>query len=347
MINTSIVAPLVDRETRNADTALMLSMAPLWRNPQYVVGNLQIDEQLRAQIAAVCENPQQAERTRQTAQAAIVLAGNQLAAIQNNVAARPGGSDDEQMLLSTLLKVAVTAIEATETTTDGSRALLQVQLPADSASQAIATVAPTLLAARRAAYQAQSLNNMKQIMLAMHNYHDVYKVLPAAINHKNPGDPGHSWRVALLPYLEQQDLYRQYRFDEPWDSEHNRRLIERMPEVFRNPNQPADTKFTNYFVFVGGGAIFDPGKAPSFRDIRDGTSNTIAIVEAERHIPWTKPEDIPFSPNQPLPKLGLGDGRVSIGLADGAVRTVPLNIPEAVFKNLIMRSDGQLIEWDF
>src|SRR5207249_2796575 len=84
---------------------------------------------------------------------------------------------------------------------------------------------------RIAGRRTVSQNNLKQIGLAMHNYHDTYRHFPPqALTDKN-GKPLLSWRVAVLPFIEQDNLYRQFKLDEPWDSEHNRKLLERMPKL--------------------------------------------------------------------------------------------------------------------
>jgi hypothetical protein len=149
-----------------------------------------------------------------------------------------------------------------------------------------------------------------------------------------------------LPYLEQSDLYHQYNFDEPWDGPHNRKLIDKMPRVYgyptlggANPSQPA------YFVFTGPETILGKGDKPSFVDVTDGTSNTILAVEAKRDIPWTKPEDIPFDSKLPLPEVGgfSPDGFDAL-FGDGSVRHIKKSINPILFKALITRAGGEVID---
>src|SRR5260370_37344826 len=103
----------------------------------------------------------------------------------------------------------------------------------------------------------KSSNNLKQIGLAMHNYEGVYRTIPpSAICDKN-GKPLLSWRVAILPYIEQDNLYRQFNLDEPWDSENNKKLIPLMPRTYASPLAPTEEGKTYYKVFGGGGANFD------------------------------------------------------------------------------------------
>src|SRR5207249_2954876 len=119
----------------------------------------------------------------------------------------------------------------------------------------------------------QGQNNLKQIGLAMHSYHDTYKHLPMhAIYSKDGKTPLLSWRVAILPYIEQNNLYMQFKLDEPWDSAHNKKLLEMMPKTYQMPNveggQPSTTR---YLAFTGKGTVFEGTKGIRIQDITDGT----------------------------------------------------------------------------
>lgn len=176
-----------------------------------------------------------------------------------------------------------------------------VARPAAESSRPEALAGP-FTRARETARRAQSISNLKQIALALHNYHDVYKTFPTASYPDEKGKPRLSWRVAILPFVEGNQLYLEFRFGEPWDSEHNMRLIERMPEVYRSPSSRADEGKTNYFTVRGPRTVFPgPGKQVQIAEIRDGCSNTILVVEASdrRAVVWTKPDDFEPDPNTP------------------------------------------------
>src|SRR4051794_34899444 len=164
--------------------------------------------------------------------------------------------------------------------------------PTTAKSQPTPSALQAVEAAQEAGRRSLSANNLKQIALAAMVYEMSRKSVPSAGLVGNDGKTKHSWRVALLPYLEEKSLYDQYHFDEPWDSESNRKLIEKMPRVYRSPF--ADPKSTNasYFMPAGKGNIGDESTQTKLARIKDGTSNTIMFVEANRAIPWTKPEDI-------------------------------------------------------
>lgn len=166
--------------------------------------------------------------------------------------------------------------------------------------QLVGSVAGTFLgkAALGAAQKAESSvvkNHLKQLALAMHNYHDVNKHFPPAAIRDAQGRPLLSWRVMLLPYLDQNDLYQQFHLDEPWDSEHNKSLIAKMPDVYAPSSaQLREQGKTTYLAPVGKQTIFGSKEGVPIRDITDGTSNTILIVDADagQAVVWTKPDDL-------------------------------------------------------
>jgi hypothetical protein len=203
------------------------------------------------------------------------------------------------------------------------------------------------LSLRERAERAKQMNNLKPIACAMHNYEAATRRLPAAIAGRDAaGRPGMSWRVALLPYLEHADLYEQYRRNEPWDSPNNLKLLDRMPEVYRSRGVLASDK-TSIMVFTGRRTAFPPYRSARFGDIRDGTSNTLMLIEAgpEKAVPWTKPEDVPFRPSDPRVALGSArDGVFLVAFFDGYVRTLPADLDPAVFRALITPDGAEAID---
>lgn len=211
----------------------------------------------------------------------------------------------------------------------------------------IALLLPAVQAAREAARRTQSTNNLRQIGLAMNNFAAAYQWFPAAAGCDKEGKPLLSWRVYILPFVEQQELYNSFKLDEPWDSEHNKALIARMPIVYHNPNLPqAGEGKTNYLAVVGEKAAIRAKQGTAMADITDGTSNTIMVVEAspDRAVIWTKPDD--FSPDETNPSAGLGGTRPGIFLAlfaDGAVQALSLANDPATLKALFTRNGGEVI----
>jgi hypothetical protein len=214
---------------------------------------------------------------------------------------------------------------------------------------AIALLLPAVQAAREAARRTQSANNLKQIALGFHNFHDRYGQFPTAVGYNSQGKPVLSWRVYMLPYVDAQALYNEFHLDEPWDSEHNKKLIARMPAVYLNPNLPSASEGkTNYLVLTGEGGLFDVKNLPkpSIRDVTDGTSNTILAVEAaaDRAVIWTKPDDLPFDPLNPLAGLtGLRPGIFQAAFADGHIQAIKDTVAPEVMKALFTRAGGEAI----
>ena len=126
----------------------------------------------------------------------------------------------------------------------------------------------------------------------MHKYESRHRAFPTSKCKGDTTGPSFSWRVALLPYLDHKDLYDQYNFEEPWDSETNSKVMKQMPDVFRHPSSPDDSTETGYLGIAGKRGVFGAEKPKGFEHIRDGSSNTICIIESKSGIPWTKPEDL-------------------------------------------------------
>lgn len=204
---------------------------------------------------------------------------------------------------------------------------------------------PAIANAASAADRASERNDLKQIGLAFHNYHSVYNYFPGLDSNGNKDEAkgkGLSWRVHLLPFLEEAPLYEQFKLDEPWDSEHNKPLIDQMPLVFGDDPEGK----TSVHVFTGENLAFQAGKpGPRIRDYIDGTSNTILVAKAgaDKAEIWTKPGGLEFDPEAPL--AGLGDiGEMFMALfCDGSVHTISDKVDKQVLSNLIQHNDGNPI----
>ncbi|MDG2223833.1 MAG: DUF1559 domain-containing protein [Rubripirellula sp.] len=203
---------------------------------------------------------------------------------------------------------------------------------------------PAVGNARAAARRISSANNLKQIALAMHNYNDVHGKFPTDVTSAD-GTPLLSWRVAILPYLEEQALYEQFKLDEPWDSPNNLPLMNRLPGFLQHPEIQTAPGTTVYQRPRGEG-FMNGGDAISFRNVLDGTSNTIMGVETvgADAVEWTKPADIQLDIDNPVEALDRGTRReFNVMLGDGSVRLLSTLIDPEVFKALLTRAGGEII----
>ena len=190
----------------------------------------------------------------------------------------------------------------------------------------------------------QSRDKLKRLGGAIYQYLDTHNHFPADIKGKD-GKPLLSWRVAILPYLDLDFLYAQFKFDEPWDGPNNKKLAAFMPDVFRAPVQDRKTADTYFQAVAGPGAAFDPTATVTIQHIGDGTSQTLMLVEAGPPVPWTKPTDIPFDPNGKPPMLeGPYTDAVHVAVADcSTIRMKPK--PDADdLMSFITRAGGEVFE---
>ena len=177
--------------------------------------------------------------------------------------------------------------------------------------------------------------------------------LPPAVVYGSQDEPLYSWRVLLLPFIEEEPLYDSFRLDEPWDSPHNLALLPRMPAAYAPPGGKrwrVPRHNTVCQVFVGPGAAFDGHQGLRVaRDFPDGTDRTFLVVEAGEPIPWTKPGDLAFDPSGPLPDLScLFDDGFRAAMADGSVRFVRKEIRETTVRALVTRNGGEVLgdDWE-
>jgi len=212
----------------------------------------------------------------------------------------------------------------------------------------IGLLLPAVQKVREAAARISSSNNLKQMGLAAHAYHDTNGTLPPAAITDKRGKPLLSWRVAILPYVEQQQLYNQFKLDEPWDSPNNIKLLPLMPKLYAAPGGDAASMESNtrYRVFQGKGTA--PGLP--LKAITDGPENTVLIVEAADAVPWTKPDELEYSPTKPLPRLGgawSNRGDFLACMANGEVYMIKKEVGDRDLRAAIIIDDNQIPGPDF
>ncbi len=321
--------------------------------------NNKVKNELHISADFFSDSDQSAQQAADTLKALLLL-GKNVVSSQQELQRNPVDDDLDvpppNPLMEQLLELAEHFLANAQVEANGKQANLTYVSEEDVAevAQTAARLLPSVEAARAAARRNQSINNLKQLALAMHNFHYLHQRFPAASSReyydyedsqwKDSKHP-HSWRVDLLQFLEGMTLYKEYRFEEPWDSEANKRILDQMPDVYRDPNEPAGSTNSSYFVLTGPEAIFYNEKGTSFREIVDGTSFTLLIVEAKRDIPWTKPEDIPVSKDKELPELGGHyEGMFLAASADGYVRAYSSSIDPATLWKMITRAGREVFD---
>jgi hypothetical protein len=208
--------------------------------------------------------------------------------------------------------------------------------------------------ANESSNRRETLSRFHNISLALLNYESAKKHLPAAAIYDKEGRPLLSWRVAVLPYLEKGELYKQFHLDEPWDSPHNKTLIDKMPGEYMGVGSQYDQLNsegkTTCQVPVGPKTVFYNKEGTKYRDISDGTSKTILLVEVEpkRAVPWTKPEDWEVDLEHPRRGVERSDrNQFTAAWCDGSVQLVPVNANETQLRALLTRAGGEVVESHF
>ncbi|MEM8732962.1 MAG: M56 family metallopeptidase [Planctomycetota bacterium] len=321
-----------------------LLLAPLWEDVETMAAGVAMDKDMEIAVQLETDEPQ---KVSDTLTAIKLLASNYLDGISKTMMNELGNESPSQAAAASIaLDVGEKLLGSVEIDANAGQVNLTATV-SDAAYPLVAMALPAVASARSAARRTQSMNNVKQLMLAFHNYHEVYRHLPAAVVVDEQSGQKRSWRVELLPFLEEEELYKEYRKDEPWDSEANMRVLEKMPLVFAVPGAK-DATSTPYQTLIGDGGALMPTKAgglPGWKDFTDGLSNTVMLVETKRLVPWTKPVDIDDTRAVPL----IGTSRESepgivAGLADGSVRFIAESIDTEIWRGLTTRDGGEVIK---
>jgi hypothetical protein len=211
----------------------------------------------------------------------------------------------------------------------------------------------------RAAYpllagpKTKALENLQQVGLAFQTYHLDNNAFPGGF-YDASGRIGLSWRVALLPYLDEQQLFSRFKLDEPWDSDHNKALLPAMPGVFAPP-QTSSNGYTFLRGFTGPHAWLNPrvpGRAGRRADgvsrlaIPDGPSKTILVAEAYDPVPWTKPDELAFAPGAPPRLGGVFESGFHVMRGDGGVTFLRKGSDPKTLADMIQIDDGNPVRFD-
>jgi hypothetical protein len=234
---------------------------------------------------------------------------------------------------------------------DGTRVTIGVPTAVNDTMKLGAMLGEAMKASTESSRRVARLNSFKQLAVAMFVYEDKHNCFPPAAIRDKHDKPLLSWRVALLPYIDQQQLFNQFHLNEPWDSPHNRELIAKMPDIYadRDPQSKKLAKEgkTTIQVPVGAETVFYKNDGTRLSEIKDGTAQTILMVEVEpsRAVVWTKPEDWEVDMKHPLRGVAREDRNVfTAAQCDGSVRTVPVNTDETTMRALLTRAANDKAE---
>lgn len=209
---------------------------------------------------------------------------------------------------------------------------------------------PVIASVRTASQRQQSMRNLRQINSGLINYEAGFGRFPTQAIRSKDGKPLLSWRVAILPYIEELELYNEFKLDQSWDSEHNKKLIDKMPAIYMHPSGVVKAKgHTLYMAPICKGSILASEQGMKVAEVTDGTSRTVMIVEAnpDKAVVWTKPDDLNVDLEKPLVGLGdiWNDGILVCFCDDHTALLKPAIDPETV-RRLFQANDGKDVDPD-
>ncbi|MDA7874540.1 DUF1559 domain-containing protein [Rhodopirellula sp.] len=344
------VRPLVMSLLQNADNQIPPPLQDLIRLPKMVdsvVLSIDIESENAGQrLTMFAPNAATAKELQRSLMNGILTARDMILQVAT------AGMDNNDPIAAAsqqyMKRLADRTVEAVTPTQSGREVVMKGTLDYSMTTNGVLVgmLLPAVQSARAAARRMSSMNNMKQIGLAMHNHHAAYRKLPGNIVDPT-GKPLLSWRVKILPFIDQQNLYQQFHLDEPWDSEHNITLVNRMPNIYAHPEFANKPGMTIYQRPRGPKLIMNSDTGRSFREILDGTSNTIMAVETPPNaaVAWTKPEDISISLDNPKSKLfetkRLG---INVLMGDGAVRFLGNDLDASTLKSILTAQGGEVLD---
>ena len=298
-------------------------------------------------VELLCKDAEAADEVRQILERSIKFGRSQLvASIFSGIRGEGRMPDAQRAYVTRIANYIVGKIRPEQ---QNDRVVLRVtaEVPIATTGVLVGLLLPAVQAAREASRRMTASNHLKQIGLAVHNYHAAYKKLPGPIRDKD-GKPLLSWRVAILPFLEEQELYEQFRLDEPWDSDHNIQLVDRIGDVFSDPSLPLPRGKTVFRMMPGEQGGENREEELRFRDITDGLSNTIMCMEvdAKEAVTWSDPQPMKMDSDDPRAKMGrIHPGGCHVLMYDGAVLFLTHSVDQNLFSALLTRAGGEVVNF--
>ncbi|MFH5805385.1 DUF1559 domain-containing protein [Alienimonas sp. DA493] len=324
----------------------------LLKNVDRLTVGLRFLEGDRLELTAIARSADEPAAARAAAalRTVLVMAGG----MADSISAHPGDGPDAPAVRKTFAAIRA-ACDAAVVAQAGDRVTLTTAAP-EASTLLVGLLVPQPVRQSGVERRAASQGNLKQLGLALHNYHAAHGRFPPAVIVEN--GVARSWRVELLPFLDEADLRARYDDAKPWDDPANAAVLADMPAVFRRPGDDRTEPFAAYFAVLGGqtpqtATAWTPRGEPDagarIRGALDGTVRTLMLVEAKRPVPWTKPEDLTFDltrPVDPAPLGGFDDRGFQAATVDGAVHALPGEIDADTLRALLTRRGGEDVRID-
>jgi len=327
----------------------VLAFAPLWEKVQTVSMGLEMNDNVLVNGFLDSDQPQDVS---ETLVALKVLAKNYMTQIVRDEKGNQRREPMQAIMLAAATTRATQLLNSVKVTANDNQVLVKAEMESGVIA-IVETLLPAVQQSRKAAQRMQSSNNMKQLMLALHNYAnahaDTFNRFPPAVIVDPETGVERSWRVEILPYLNEPQLYAQYRKDEPWDSEANMQVLSKMPAVFALPGD-ADKTQTPYQALVNEGGGLTPGadgQGPKFSEFTDGLSKTLVLVETLPMVPWTKPVDVSDVMAAREVSVRPSEGGFLVARGDGSVVFIANSIDQQVWQALTTRAGGEAVNVNY
>lgn len=321
----------------------VLAFAPLWEKVQTVSMGLEMNDNLIMSGFLDSDQPQDVS---ETLVALKVLAKNYMTQIVRDETGNQRREPMQVIMLAAATTWATQLLDSVKVTANDNQVLVKAEMESGVIA-IVETLLPAVQQSRKSAQRMMNSNHMKQLMLALHNYESTYERFPAAVIVDPESGMERSWRVEILPYLGEQQLYAQYRQDEPWDSEANLQVLNKMPAVFALPGVDGKTQ-TPYQALVNAGGGLTPGadgQGPKFSEFTDGLSNTLVLVETLPLVPWTKPVDVSDVMAAREVSVRPSEGGFLVARGDGKVVFIANSIDPQVWQALTTRAGGEAVNY--
>ena len=293
--------------------------------------------------SALCKSPEAAVKTCQAANATLALARM---AVPQLVA--PSGLPKEYQTLD--IGASLTdALGSLKANADAARVDVQGKLDAafvarfSEATKILLARQTEELKAREKVDETAHVAKLARLVEAFNAYHDEHGHYPPAAVVGPDGKTVHSWRVELLPYLGEQKLFDEYKLDEPWDSDHNKPLVEKIPSIY-STSQWSGKGHADYFVVTGKGTLFDANAPIQRESVSDAAGETILVLESRQRIPWTKPVDIETSADHNVLRPFRHGKGFYAAFADGTVKLVAKETDAASVRAMFTKAGGDQVK---